>query len=622
MNHFVAISCLFIVLESQNTLLSGSFGDNMVLQREPLISHLFGAAVVSSVGISNGKISISVFSADVSYTLEATTGVNGTWKSFLKPQSAGGNFSVTVSFAYNASLTMKTAITNVTFGDVFFCSGQSNMWLPVQYTFERWNTMDKLKNGAYQNIRLFNVPKVEQEYPNFIIAQGAALWKFPTNSTVFGWSSTCWYFGIHLSEMIGDNIPIGLIHTGIGGSRIEQWMPIKSIAECKDLDQDGYDQGSLFYGMTSSFVNMTVKAVLWYQGENNVKECCDSRNPDGPIHCENLWPNASMTSKQYMGEMPERPLHRPGWGGPSACGNFLTKTGYACGISNLVKSWRQYWQAYSEELGFIIVTLAPATGEGAGVNLGSFRHAQMSSFNSAPNQALPNVIVTQAYDLGDPWPGHCSPTDPKHPAGPGCGPDAPWNPTDTPFYMGPIHPRVKSPLGNRMAKQAYNRWYTTTQSAPWQGPVMSGCYLNKEDHTLEVFFNKTLLMGEDVFMETLKPNTTTGIQIQTVGNLNKKEDIKGQWIYYNFVVEHSQNSILINLHPENHTDFTNTITGVRYAYVDNSCCPGLGENYPCPPESCPLKTTVSRLPANPFLAQVINGSCTCVPPAVCDQKIL
>eukprot|EP00494_Astrolonche_serrata_P027139 UN27402 len=193
--------------------------------------------------------------------------------------------------------------------------------------------------------------------------------------------------------------------------------------------------------MTVPFVNMTIRHVLWYQGENNMKECCDPAAPGGQVHCENLHPNATTTTtttskiNEIFPTTTEAPLtHRVRYGGPSSCGNILTHSGYACAMSTLVKSWRDWWKI--PDLSWAHVTLAAATSEGHGANMGSFRWAQTSNHGVVPNTDLQNVVLAQAYDLGDPWTGYCGQDHPKH--GPdktkGCeGWDAPYSVYKTHF---------------------------------------------------------------------------------------------------------------------------------------------------------------------------------------------
>jgi len=121
------------------------------------------------------------------------------------------------------------------------------------------------------------------------------------------------------------------------------------------------DDGALNNGMVAPFLNMTIFGALWYQGENNVHECIPS-------------PDANSRST--------------GDGGPSACGNILTKTGYACSTLNLVTTWRKQWsvtpRTTDPTFPFGIVSLAAGTSEGSTQNMPNFRLAQTVRRRIAP----------------------------------------------------------------------------------------------------------------------------------------------------------------------------------------------------------------------------------------------
>eukprot|EP00494_Astrolonche_serrata_P028809 UN29076 len=174
--------------------------------------------------------------------------------------------------------------------------------------------------------------------------------------------------------------------------------------ECRDLHQKEDEWGLLWNGMTVPFVNMTIRQVLWYQGENNMKECCDPAG--GDEYCDNLkgtykyfnnaWSRGSEFITNKKGE-----FHKVEFGGYTGCGHVLTRRGYSCGIKTLVNSWREWWG--NDELPFAMVTLAPGTDEGHAPNLSAMRWAQTANHGVVPNPDLKNVILTQAYDLRDPW---------------------------------------------------------------------------------------------------------------------------------------------------------------------------------------------------------------------------
>ena len=77
------------------------------------------------------------------------------WKALLPPQPAGGNFTVTaVCTGCSLQGPSTISISNVAFGDVWYCTGQSNMWLPVLHTYQRNETARNITAGKYGNLRL------------------------------------------------------------------------------------------------------------------------------------------------------------------------------------------------------------------------------------------------------------------------------------------------------------------------------------------------------------------------------------------------------------------------------------------------------------------------------------
>merc|ERR1719163_2037887 len=106
----------------------------------------------------------------------------------------------------------------------------------------------------------------------------------------------------------------------------------------------------------------------------------------------------------------------------------------------------------------------------------------MGNYYVGPNPAMPNVFFAQGYDVGDPFskcprigPCYCHaghPCDPEH------GIPNPWTRNGTKPYMGPIHPRPKIFVGQRLAAGA-NKFVYGGDNA-WTGPVMSGCQVTPD----------------------------------------------------------------------------------------------------------------------------------------------
>ena len=131
--------------------------------------------------------------------------VNNTWKVLLHPTAAGGDYTITAACTgCSAEDTITSAsIKHVTFGDMWYCTGQSNMWLPVQYSFSRNRTVAAIAGGKYANIRGMFSPSAT--------TPTAGLWKTAaqaiqdgneTNPTysLFDMGATCWYFAQDLVE--------------------------------------------------------------------------------------------------------------------------------------------------------------------------------------------------------------------------------------------------------------------------------------------------------------------------------------------------------------------------------------------------------------------------------------
>eukprot|EP01043_Picozoa_sp_COSAG02_P009900 COSAG02_NODE_341_length_24173_cov_28.504777_19_plen_214_part_00 len=202
----------------------------------------------------------------------------------------------------------------------------------------------------------------------------------------------------------------------------------------------------------------------------------------------------------------------------------------------MVAHWREIWSTVdgtTDPLApFGLVTLAPSGSEGNGNKLSAFRWAQTASYGVLPNPAMPRTFVAQAYDLNDPWAGSehdkfdetvhtiCSfnaslpyscawrgiDGNSEPPPCCKCGPDfaskrcvwnvSAWNrdlaplaplvrnSTATPQFMGSLHPRLKEPVGRRLAAGLVALNYNG--SGPMTGPTIAGCKYESAQHTITV----------------------------------------------------------------------------------------------------------------------------------------
>ena len=289
------------------------------LPQDHLQNESFGMCSGGAV-LTNGTICQSCSGVDAQNRSECeqgcdfgdkTQGSPAVWKTLLpvNPRS-GGSFTIKITSSDSAH---PIILERVTYGDVFFCSGQSNMDLALQYTFTKHSTLNAdVAAGKYNNIRLFQYGGMSGKYqelvPSWVTTRGtlspiessgpgsgawsnlsAAAKQIPQKCTpgqhdcpnkdlnLLGqFSATCFYFAASLLDQLKQNhqpaYPIGLIQSAIGGSQIEAWTPDQALGLCKNESLNANGQappGRLFNGMVAPFVNISLKGFLWYQGENN-----------------------------------------------------------------------------------------------------------------------------------------------------------------------------------------------------------------------------------------------------------------------------------------------------------------------------------------------------------------
>ena len=240
------------------------FSDNMVLQQGMNVPIWGWADEGEAVAVTfRGK------------TVKATAAKDGKWTVKLPNQKAGGPETLVIQGKNSIQLT------NVLVGEVWVCSGQSNMEWPLSNSFEPGND---ITNSANRNLRLFLVTKVKAETP---LQDVKGKWKESGPESTRGFSAVAYYFGRELQKKL--NVPIGLIGTYWGGSPAEAWMSeitLRTSAEYKRDILDPYftalkqvagttnkppfwRPSELYNGMIAPLLPYGIKGAIWYQGESN-----------------------------------------------------------------------------------------------------------------------------------------------------------------------------------------------------------------------------------------------------------------------------------------------------------------------------------------------------------------
>jgi sialate O-acetylesterase len=203
----MALLALFLsrgaAAQSPRPLLDMMFQDHAVLQRDRPIP-IWGTARPAD------QVTVSINAN----TVRARADASGHWRSLLPAMPAGGPYSLSVRSQSGAGQT----ITDLLVGDVWLCSGQSNMELPVSGTL---NAQQEIKGSANPSIRILGVVHAVNPAPLEQFASPVA-WVEAAPDIIRDFSAVCYYFARELQKSV--KVPQGLIHAAWGGSNIEAWI--------------------------------------------------------------------------------------------------------------------------------------------------------------------------------------------------------------------------------------------------------------------------------------------------------------------------------------------------------------------------------------------------------------
>lgn len=189
--------------------LDGPITDHGVLQQGRAIA-------LSGMAAPGGEVEISLAGESVT----VTAGADGAWSAELAALPAGGPYELILSDSAGT-----TQLEDLLVGDVWLCSGQSNMDYPV---YRALNPDREIAGPHSAEIRLLKVPQVSDPIPQKSFPEGTA-WTHATPETVRDFSAVCYFTGRALQAAQG--VPIGLVNASWGGSQIESWLPAASLRE-------------------------------------------------------------------------------------------------------------------------------------------------------------------------------------------------------------------------------------------------------------------------------------------------------------------------------------------------------------------------------------------------------
>lgn len=238
------------------------FGNGMVLQRNQPIAVWGWADPNESITVSLNK---------QTKTITATS--EGKWLLQLDAERAGGPYDLAIKGKN------KLEFADVLIGDVWICSGQSNMEWPVRASA---NAEEEIASANYPNIRHVKIPNTVAGEPQLDI-DGAVTWQEATPANVGNFTAVGYFYARELHSKL--DVPIGLINTSWGGTMVETWASKEAfeqdpefaamIADLPELEAEAIKGKPnayptlLFNAMVSPLIPYTIKGAIWYQGESN-----------------------------------------------------------------------------------------------------------------------------------------------------------------------------------------------------------------------------------------------------------------------------------------------------------------------------------------------------------------
>jgi len=315
------------------TKLPSIFGDNMVLQRDHELPVW---------GWDEAGREVTVTLGDSKATAKAAE--DGKWQVKLPAMQAGGPHVLTVT----GSSTV--ALKEVLIGEVWLCSGQSNMEWTVSNSN---NPKEEIASAKHPKIRHIKIQHIPADTPQQNVASSG--WQVCSPETVAQFTAVGYFFGRRLQEEL--DVPIGLIGSNWGGTRIEPWTPpvgFKQVPALKEITNDlanlpkKNDKGqvihqsplALYNGMIHPLVPYAMRGSIWYQGESN--------NGEGMLYHEKM--------------------------------------------KALIAGWRSVWK--NDEMPFYFVQLAPFTYGGDPARLAGIWEAQLATLS------VPNTGMAVTTDIG------------------------------------------------------------------------------------------------------------------------------------------------------------------------------------------------------------------------------
>jgi sialate O-acetylesterase len=426
------LACLPSAADAQELKLPSVFGDQMVLQREMPVPVWGWGKAGETVSVTFGEQSQST-----------EVGDDGKWMLKLDPLSVGEPRELTVKSGEET-----TTFSDVLVGEVWVCSGQSNM----QWSIAVGLDPDlEAARADRPNLRLFQLPQVSKAEPQDDVE---ASWRVSAPADISSFSAVAYFFGINLQETL--DVPVGLVQTAWGGTRAEAWTSPEKMAEVEELKPilDAWAQRIENYDPEAAKARNERVLATWRANVATAREAGRAA-PRRPQPIEDPTLDRHRPSNLYNGMIaPLVPFAMRGaiwYQGESNAGRAYQ---YRTLMPAMIQSWRDAWE--QGDFPFYQVQLAnydPAWSrekhEPGDSNWAELREAQFLT-----TQALPNVGAACITDIG---------------------------------AAKDIHPKNKQDVGKRLARLALVDVYGMGDKLVRNGPVYKS--MSVEGHKATLTFD-------------------------------------------------------------------------------------------------------------------------------------
>lgn len=330
---FLALTSALVKAEVK---LPAIFSDNMVIQQQT-------EAAIWGTATANSTVRVTTSWNKRSYSAKA--GSDGKWKVKVSTPAAGGPYSITIS--QGKTIVLK----NVLIGEVWVCSGQSNMEMPMKGFRNQpiTGSLEYIVTSSNSSIRLITVPRTTSLTP---LDDFNGSWKLCEPENVSEFSATAYFFGLMLNKVLG--VPVGLINTSWGGTRIEPWISEEGFKNFdwvklpdKNVKQEKLSPQTptvLYNAMINPIAGYGISGAIWYQGEANRNEY---------VQYEKLMPGLAL-------------------------------------------NWRAMWK--TGDFPMYYVQIAPFDYGSSGTNSAFLREAQLKASTAIPNFGMACIMDTGEKD--------------------------------------------------------------------------------------------------------------------------------------------------------------------------------------------------------------------------------